>query len=374
MVEEKFDRDLNRQRWTLYIPLSCVISFVFGSTYALSSFSLSMREYSPTFVAPYISALSVQSFVAAGSLCAGAYYLDAKPHRLRWFTLVGCVALSLQALGAYAVQIQSETLMLWALSVEGLGVGVIYLVGVEHAARWMPDRPGLAMGITMGSMGMGQIFGARCFHGMAVLLGGVVQGLYMTTIVFVIPPAISAMFLQYPPAGWDPRSAETIAALGDAHMGNETGSRLGWRLLKQWEFYCLLWIVAMGAGPSFGILSGFPAVLNGLYGMDPKKASSWFAFMSLVSMITRFTIGVLADHCGFGSGFFWSGGKNLAIILFTLQTLALTFISQFYLAGNLYAVMSCLSLTFMSFAGAGVIAAILCRQMFAPKNAGVVFG
>ncbi|KAJ8908327.1 hypothetical protein NDN08_005040 [Rhodosorus marinus] len=374
MGEDGGGKNLSTLRWRLYIPVSCILCFVFGSTYSLSAFSLSLREYDPSMLSAFTSGLSIQSFVAAITLCTGAYFLDFFPQRLRQFTMFGVIAMVFQSVAAYAVKVHSAGLMSLALSIEGLGVGVIYLVGVEHTARWMPDAPGLAMGISMGSMGMGQIFGAKCYDAMAVWLGGIVNGMHATTAVFTIPTFFAALIVRYPPEGWDPRSVEEIALLGDKIMSNNTGVRLGWRLVAQWQFYCLLWIVAMGAGPSFGILSGFPAVLNGLFGMSPGQAASWFAAMSVVSMVTRFCTGILADVCGFGAGFFWSGGKNLSIIIFSLQSLAFILIGVFYHAGSFSGVMLCISITFMSFSGAGVLAAIMCRQMFAPRNAAVVFG
>mmetsp|Transcript_2703 Transcript_2703/g.8197 ORF Transcript_2703/g.8197 Transcript_2703/m.8197 type:complete len:533 (-) Transcript_2703:283-1881(-) len=365
---------LTRMRWRLYIPLSCVVSFVFGSTYSLSAFSLALRNYDQSLLSPYTSALSIQSFVAAFTLCAGAYFLDAYPHRLRELTLFGALTFVLQSAAAYGVQIRRADVLVIVMSIEGLGVGVLYLVGVEHAARWMPDRPGLAMGITMGSMGLGQIFGARCYDALSVYFDSVVTAMHATTAVFVIPPALCAMFIMYPPEGWDPRPVDQLADMSSGNASNNTGVKLGWRLLVQWQFYCLMWIVAMGAGPSFGVLSGFPAVLNGLFGTSPAEASSWFAAMSFVSMVTRFCTGILADLCGYGNGFFWSGGKNLAIVIFSLQTIALVALGPLYRAHSFMGVMSCIAVTFMSFAAAGVLAAIMCRQMFAPRNAGVVFG
>eukprot|EP00182_Erythrolobus_australicus_P002921 CAMPEP_0185832770 /NCGR_PEP_ID=MMETSP1353-20130828/2284_1 /TAXON_ID=1077150 /ORGANISM="Erythrolobus australicus, Strain CCMP3124" /LENGTH=406 /DNA_ID=CAMNT_0028530993 /DNA_START=470 /DNA_END=1690 /DNA_ORIENTATION=- len=253
----------------------------------------------------------------------------------------------------------------------GLGLGTFYISGVEHAARWMPEYVGLAMGLGMGSLGVGSIVGAQLFSLMLEILG-LVPAIYGLIIILAVPVVLILPVMSFPTHD----VARMLETAGEAQSSSNTlmGQKLGSKLLVQPSFYLLLIIVAMGAGPGYGTLVAFPSIVSSTFDLTPSHIASLFAFMNVLGMLTRFVVGFSVDYFSFGTGFFWSGAKNMAILVLAIQTVALCYIQTAIVEQKYVAFMVCIAILLMSFAASAVLAAVLSRQIFSPANSAIVFG
>uniref|UniRef100_A0A7S0ZB61 Major facilitator superfamily (MFS) profile domain-containing protein n=1 Tax=Timspurckia oligopyrenoides TaxID=708627 RepID=A0A7S0ZB61_9RHOD len=377
-MNETTSIELQKLRWTRCIPFSSLLLFVFGMSYSFAVFSLPLEQQSSSFLAPFTSALGVQSFSIAISMLLGAYILDSYPNQLQLFLFIGLILILIPIyLIQVAVSHLNSSLLYWSTSSLGFGLGTLYIAGVEHAARWMPELVGLAMGLGMGALGLGSILGSKIF---AFLLDTftLTQSLYALLLIFGVPLIVSIPFLRFPPSSFHPSQShnteQSMTSSSSAPTKKLAGRKLGLALLKQPSFYLLLVIVAMGAGPGYGALVSFPSILKVSFGLTQKDASGIFAWLQVIGMLTRFLFGFCVDYLNFGHGFFWSGAKNLSMLILFVQSGALALLPWFQHTHQFHLFLGCLIILFISFSASAVLAAVLSRQIFSPANSAIVFG
>jgi MFS family permease len=86
----------------------------------------------------------------------------------------------------------------------GIGVGIAYGVPVAVAARWFPDRRGLAVGLTVLGFGFSAFFTAN-IAGWLIGSYGIMNTFRIFGVAFVLLTVLLALPLRFPRAGWIPR-------------------------------------------------------------------------------------------------------------------------------------------------------------------------
>ncbi|HZD43763.1 MAG TPA: OFA family MFS transporter, partial [Methanomicrobiales archaeon] len=162
----------------------------------------------------------------------------------------------------------------------GIGVGVTYGVPVAVAARWFPDRRGLAVGLTLLGFGFSAFITANV-AGYLIATTGITTTFLIFGIVFLILLVLLALPLSFPPVGWAPAGWTPPAAGAGAIPVCECNRN---QMVKTSSFYglwvcffigCLAGLMAIGIAKPVGTelvhieaalataLVGFFAIFNG---------------------------------------------------------------------------------------------------------------
>ena len=107
----------------------------------------------------------------------------------------------------------------------GIGVGIAYGVPVAVAARWFPDRRGLAVGLTLLGFGFSALITAN-IAGYLIGTSGVMNTFRIFGIVFIVLIFLLALPLKFPKAGWKPAGwTPPPPKPGEEVTANLTGDR-----------------------------------------------------------------------------------------------------------------------------------------------------
>jgi MFS family permease len=199
--------------------------------------------------------------------------------------------------------------------IAGIGVGIAYGVPVAVAARWFPDRRGLAVGLTLLGFGFSAVLTAN-IAGFLIGATGVMNTFRMFGIAFIILIVVLALPLKFPAAGWKPAGWAPPAPAPGQTVTCEFRRE---QMLKTSTFYalwacyfigCLAGLMAIGIAKPVGVDVGVEA--------------------GLATML----VGVFAVFNGFGRPVFGAltdklTPRNTAIISFILIAFASLLLMQF---------------------------------------------
>ncbi len=209
-------------RWLL-ILIGTIIELCLGAVYAYSILSPPLKKLFTTPIAdgglgltvsaiemqlPYIASLA---FFAITMPLVGKYIEKLGPRKVGMF---GGVIVGLGwILGSFA----SSPMMLTVLYgvIAGIGVGIAYNCPITTAARWFPDKRGLAVGLTLLGFGFSAFITGMVADYISVSaggLGGILSAMRYLGIAFLILIVVLSMFLVFPPAGWCPAGWKPPAA------------------------------------------------------------------------------------------------------------------------------------------------------------------
>uniref|UniRef100_A0A7S0ZF06 Uncharacterized protein n=1 Tax=Timspurckia oligopyrenoides TaxID=708627 RepID=A0A7S0ZF06_9RHOD len=384
-----------------------LMAFGSGSFLGLSVYTqpLANEKSLKEFSAWLSAALGFQYFVAAFGMLIGASLIRKFSKYLHILALVACFAnFIMQILVAFSLQIKHTFSFAFWLSVEGLSIGLAYIVAVECASSAFPNAPGTSMGLVVSSVSAGQIICTMALHTF-ISVFGIEKSLYAAAFLFSTPPLIFLPF--YSPSKQDnseenqllePRtdieeedeenngnevqqrilvSEKSERLYGRLYRGELPGRLLHWRqLMAQKEFLFLSVAVFAGSGPCFGLLFAFGRVAKAMTGMKNEFVAQTIVMLSVVQMIARLTAGTGSDICRIQSIklFAWSGAKNLMALFFAAQTVACAALWMFgYGSSNLMFAFCAIPL-FAAAGAAGVLVTVLARECFSSLNSALVIG
>jgi MFS family permease len=193
-------------RWGL-IFLGLVINLCLGSIYSWSVFVGPLTTFFTNDLHQSVTAAEVLlpfsvflAFFAIAMPLTGKYIELYGP---RTITIVGGILTGLGWLLASTVTSVQMLYLVYGV-IGGIGVGVAYGVPVAVAARWFPDRRGLATGLTVLGFGFSAFFIAN-IAGLFINVLGVMTTFRIFGVVFIILIVFLALPLRFPPAGWSPQ-------------------------------------------------------------------------------------------------------------------------------------------------------------------------
>lgn len=170
--------------------------------------------------------------------------------------------------------------------ITGTGVGITYGVPMAVAARWFPDRKGLAVGLTISGFGLSPLVTAPLAN---VLISdfGVRATLRMLGLAFTAIVVGIALTLKVPPPGWSPAGvAPTANGAGPSHEP----------LLRRRSF-CGLWICfAIGTFVGLSAIGISSPVGQEIIRLDPEVAASSVALFAVFNGSSRPLFGWLTDR------------------------------------------------------------------------------
>ncbi len=276
VTETIFGMEPERGRWILII-VGMIINLCLGTIYSWSVFVSPLTTYFTQTLGQTVTANDILlpfsvflAFFAIAMPLTGKYIELYGPRNI---TIVGGV---LTGLGWLLASFASSVPMLYVMYgiVGGIGVGIAYGVPVAVAARWFPDKRGLAVGLTVLGFGFSAFFTAN-IAGYLIGAYGVMTTFRIFGVVFVILTILLALPLKFPktgwvPAGWTPPAPKQ----GEQKSCELTRSQM----IKTSSFYalwacyfigCLAGLMAISiakpVGTDVGIETGLATALVGVF-------------------------------------------------------------------------------------------------------------
>jgi MFS transporter, OFA family, oxalate/formate antiporter len=210
-------------RWLL-ILIGTIIELCLGAVYAYSILSVPLKKIFTDPIAaggfgltvsaiemqlPYIVSLAM---FAVTMPLVGKYIEKMGPRKVG---MIGGVVVGLGwILASFATS--PTTLAILYGFVAGVGVGIAYGCPITTAARWFPDKRGLAVGLTLLGFGFSAFITGKVADMLTVNVG-IFNAFRFLGVAFLALIVVLSMFLVFPPAGWCPRGWKPpVAAAGAA--------------------------------------------------------------------------------------------------------------------------------------------------------------
>ena len=277
IVQEKlFGMEPEKGRWILVI-LGMIINLCLGSIYSWSVFVGPLTNYFTKDLGQVVSASEILlpfsvflAFFAIAMPFTGKYIEKYGPRNI---TIVGgCLTGLGWLLSSFAGSVQ--WLYIFYGVIAGIGVGIAYGVPVAVAARWFPDRRGLAVGLTLLGFGFSALLTAN-IAGFLIGATGVMNTFRVFGIAFIILIVVLALPLKFPAAGWKPAGWTPPAPAAGQAVTCEFKRE---QMLKTTTFYalwacyfigCLAGLMAIGiakpVGVDVGVEAGLATMLVGVF-------------------------------------------------------------------------------------------------------------
>ncbi len=281
-----------------------VLQICFGTVYAWSFFqTLLVRQLGWTFTDTAV-AFSVTIFsLGMSAAWAGAALPRLGPRKL---AVIGSLMFAVGYLIA-GLALQIDNLLLFYLGygvIGGAGIGLGYVTPVATAAKWFPDRKGLATGIVVMGFGVGAFLLSKLLAPVLIVnTAGDLPFVFIWLGVFfaciLIP---SSLLLRDPPVGFRMETADTVSELQEAE---DTGSVK--ECLRSREFVTMWLVFFFNIAAGISVISFQSSLLQDVWGIadpsiGPEKLAEYGATLIAVSSLCngagRLFWGILSDHIG----------------------------------------------------------------------------
>jgi OFA family oxalate/formate antiporter-like MFS transporter len=297
-------------RWVLVL-LGLIINLCLGTIYSWSVFVGPLTVYFTKGMGQTVTASEVLlpfsvflAFFAIAMPLTGKYIETIGPRKV---TMIGGFLTGLGWLLASTVTSVWQLYLVYGV-VGGLGVGIAYGVPVAVAARWFPDKRGLAVGLVLLGFGFSAFVTAN-LAGYLIAATGVMNTFRVFGIAFIVLTFLLALPLVFPPAGWKPEGW-TPPAPKEGQVTCECNRS---EMLRTTSFYAL-WICYF-----IGCLAGLMAigiakpVGTEVVGINTALATMLVGFFAIFNGFGRPVFGTLTDRLN---------PRNTAMISFALIAFA----------------------------------------------------
>ncbi|MCU0536793.1 MAG: MFS transporter, partial [Hydrococcus sp. Prado102] len=202
-----FGLPAEKGRWFL-IPLGLIVLLCLGTVYSWSIFRKPLQEAFNINATESLLPFTVLLVVFAALMPITGFYIDRIGTRK--IVAIGGVIMGIgYILSSFANSI--SMLVLTYGIIAGIGVGIVYGVPLAVAAKWFPDKKGLAVGTTVIGFGLSPLVTAPLANYLIGIYGiqptFIILGLTFTLIILVISTT-----LKTPPTCWVPMSANRVAS------------------------------------------------------------------------------------------------------------------------------------------------------------------
>ena len=308
-------------RW-LFVVIGLVMNVCLGAVYAYSIFLGKVKE---TFnVSASMANLPFMVFLAFFAILmffGGRIMEKLGPRKL---IIIGSIIVGLGwMLSSFAPNIWILTLTYGVIA--GSGVGLVYGCPVATAARWFPDKKGLAVGLMLAGFGGSALITGKVANLMIPTVGLSDTFLYFG-IVFGIVLVILGIPFRFPVAGWKPAGWTPVAgsvAAADFMPADMIKTPTYWGLIFCFMIGSIAGLMAIGiskpvgseiikisgdtAATLVGVFACFNAIGRPLFGFITDKLTARYAAMINLSIILL--VSVLMIKAG-------EGDTNLYVISF----------------------------------------------------------
>lgn len=235
-----------KRRWA-FVAMGLLINLCLGAVYAFSVFRKPLESLWG--IGATASGLPYMIFLAAFALAmafAGGIVERWGPRKTG---ILGGILVGLGwILSGFAPNIGILTLSYGIIA--GAGVGIIYGCPVAVAAKWFPDKKGLAVGLTVMGFGLSALITAPIMNSLISTVGPLRTFTIMGVVFLAILVALS-LPLRYPAQGWKPSEARLRAQV-ELDRGEMVRTPTFYALWFTYTIGCLAGLMAIGISAPFG--------------------------------------------------------------------------------------------------------------------------
>jgi MFS family permease len=302
-------------RWVL-VAVGLVINLCLGTVYSWSVFVDPLTDYFSTHLGQPVTAnevllpYSVILAVFAVTMALTGRYVET--HGPRKITIAGCILTGLGWLLASTVSTITMLSVMYGV-IGGIGIGIAYGATVAVAARWFPDRRGLAVGLTVFGVGFSAFITAN-LAGYFIAAYGVMSTFRIFGIGIILITIPLALPLVFPPAGWKPEGWNPPVPREGEHGTCECNRRA---MVKTPAFYGLWICYFIGCIAGLMAVSISKPVGTELLQIATGLATALVGFFALFNGGGRLVFGVLTDRLNPGKT------AMLSFVLIALASLAM---------------------------------------------------
>ncbi len=289
-----FGLPAERGRWGL-IALGLLINLCLGSIYSWSVFVAPLAAHFTAALGREVTAGEVLlpfsvflAFFAIAMPLAGKYIERYGPRKV---TVAGGLLTGLGWLLASTATSVEALYVVYGV-IGGLGVGIAYGAPVAVAARWFPDRRGLAVGLTLLGFGVSAFVTANA-AGALIAAYGVMTTFAIFGVVLAAVLVVAALPLRFPPAGWHPAGWSAPAPGTGTAPACECDRRA---MLRAGTFYGLFACYFVGCLAGLTAISIAKPVGTEVAGVDAGLATLLVGFFAIFNGAGRPAFGGLADR------------------------------------------------------------------------------
>jgi OFA family oxalate/formate antiporter-like MFS transporter len=299
-----------RDRWVLVV-VGLVINLCLGAVYSWSVFVNPLIDYfsilgHPVTANDVLMPYSVILAVFAITMALTGRYVE--NHGPRKITIVGCILTGLGWLFASMVSSIAMLSVVYGV-IGGIGIGIAYGATVAVAARWFPDRRGLAVGLTVFGVGFSAFITAN-LAGYFIAAYGVMATFRIFGIGIILLTVPLALPLSFPSKGWKPAGWNPPVPGEGAHVTYECNRG---EMVKSPAFYGLWICYFIGCIAGLMAISISKPVGTELVHIETGIATALVGFFAIFNGSGRLFFGHLTDRLNPG---------NTAMISFVLIALA----------------------------------------------------
>lgn len=212
-----FGLPAEKGRWIL-IPLGIVVLLCLGTVYSWSIFRKPLESLLKVGATESLLPFTVLLVVFAVLMPITGFYIDRFGARL--ITAIGGIVTGLGYILS-SVDGNITSLVITYGVIAGAGIGIVYGVPLAVAAKWFPDKKGIAIGTTVIGFGLSPLITAPIAKNL-IDAYGVRQTFVVLGIAFALIIVAISLTLKLPPAGWTPSGwtppAQVTTATQDAPM------------------------------------------------------------------------------------------------------------------------------------------------------------
>lgn len=272
-------------RW-LYVVFGSIVNICLGSIYAFSIFRPHLEKIwnitATQSSLPFMIFLAMFAFAMPFS---GNLMQKLGPRNTMF---LGGILVGIGWIAAsFSQNINTLTLLYGVIA--GTGVGIMYGVPIAAAAKWFPDRAGLAIGLTVGGFGLSALITAPIIKKLIDTVGPLETFFYLG-IAFLIILLILSIPYKFPLEGWKPKgfiaktsSANTSITI-DLDREEMVKTNSFWALWLTYTIGCFAGLMAIGisapAGKEVGLTAEISALAVSLYAIFNFLGRPFFGWLT----------------------------------------------------------------------------------------------
>jgi MFS transporter, OFA family, oxalate/formate antiporter len=284
-----------KNRWL--IALAAVgIHICIGSAYSWSVFSKPLQSAFGWSLKQANLTFGIAIFFLGMSAAVGGHFVERFGPRA-----AGTISAILWGLGLVGAGLATKLGSLWMLYltygvIGGVGLGIGYVTPVSTLVKWFPDRRGMATGLAIMGFGFASMIAAPV---MAKLIEsfGVAPTFYTMGAVYLVIMALSARYLEPPPAGWRPAGWDGAKA-GSKKAVQDISNLTANEAVRTWPFYGLWLMMFINITCGIAVISVASPLAQEVTGMSALAAGAIVGVIGVFNGAGRIGWATLSDYLG----------------------------------------------------------------------------
>ncbi|HEY9852627.1 MAG TPA: OFA family MFS transporter [Leptolyngbyaceae cyanobacterium] len=280
-----FGLPAEKGRW-IFVLLGLLLLLCLGSVYSWSIFRKPLEELfgisATQSLLPFMVLLVLYSLL----MPVAGFYIDKVA--VGKITAFGGIVMGIgYVLSGFASSLTALTITYGAIA--GAGVGIAYGVPIAVAAKWFPDRKGLAVGLTVIGFGLSPVVTAPLAKS-AIAAYGVLPTFIILGVTFTLIVLAISTTLKLPPKGWQPKGWKPPAT---SKQWLEIRSE---NILRSPTFYTLWICYTIGTFVGLSAIGISSSVAQEIIKLDGNTAAFAVSLFAIFNGLGRPLFGWLTDR------------------------------------------------------------------------------